>query len=69
MKSRFIFKVEKKVGSLPDISYKCVFERELLFISDSAHPSIEQVFSVLSFLFPDHRVLVTSDEINLPFNS
>lgn len=57
MKSRFVFKVEKKIGSLPDISYKCVFEREVSFFSCDS-PSIETVIDVLSALYPDHRISV-----------
>jgi hypothetical protein len=62
MKSRLVFKVEKKIGTIPDISYKSVFEREVSIGDDSSAwfitPSVEEIIKALSFLFPDHRVLV-----------
>lgn len=61
MKSRLIFKVEKKIGSLPDISYKTLFEREIQIDSDNLDsPGYEDIVKVLSYLYPDpgQRVLI-----------
>lgn len=62
MKSRLVFKVEKKIGELPDISYKSVFER-VVDIGDDASawfisPSVEELIKALVVLFPKHRILV-----------
>lgn len=62
MKSRLVFKVEKKIGELPDISYKSVFEREVEIGDDTSawfvSPSVEELIKALAVLFPKHRILV-----------
>lgn len=65
MINRLIFKVERKSGKMPDITWSVVFERELeidstkpVFYSDPGH---EDVIKVLRYLYPDCRVSIIFD--------
>ena len=54
MKCNYCIQVLKRSGSLPDITWKVVFERSFNYLNDPiTNPTLEFVLSAFKLLYPD----------------